>query len=108
MDNIIIRGTTPTISYQFTVVNAEELTKAILTFKKDAVIVVEKDLDSATVTDHEHGNTVSWKLSQDETLLLYSSGILGMMLNWKTPDGTRGASEEIKVRMKDNHIAEVI
>lgn len=104
---IIIRGTTPTITYKFNIVHAEEITVAILTFKKGTVHL-QKTLSDATVYDHEHGNMLAWVLTQQETLDLYSKGQQTMMLNWKTLDGTRGASNEATVLFEDNHIPEVI
>lgn len=99
----IIRGTTPTITYTFKTVDLADLSKAILTIKKsEGSILVEKDLDAATVDD----NKLSWTLSQTETLLV--SGDAYMMVNWLTNSGVRGASAEVQVRFTPNHKDEVI
>ena len=106
----IIQGTTPTIVYTFSSVDVEDITTAELTFKGNSAIVLQKHIAAATVTPATQTapGTIAWKLSQAETIELYKSGKLGMMCNWKTTDGTRGASAETIVFFTANHIAEVI
>lgn len=99
----IIIGTTPTITYKFKVVPVDSITSAILTIKERGVNIIEKDLTDATVGE----DTLSWTLTQEETLLI-GTRTATMMLNWKTEDGTRGASEQVFVTGGDNHIREVI
>lgn len=96
-------GTTPTIIYTFSIVDPANMTEAVLTIKVGGAILIEKDLDDATVGE----NTLSWTLTQAETLSIgkrYGS----MMVNWLTDDGTRGASTETQICGVDNHIAEVM
>ena len=99
----IIIGTTPTITYKFKVVDVSEITKAILTIKERGVIIIELNLSDATIGE----DSLSWTLTQEETLLI-GTRTATMMLNWKTEDGTRGASEQVFVTGGDNHIREVI
>lgn len=99
----IIIGTTPTITYKFNVVDVSEITVAILTIKERGVIIIQLDLSDATVGE----DSLSWTLTQEETLQL-GSKTATMMLNWKTEDGTRGASEEVFIQGAPNHIREVI
>ena len=99
----IIIGTTPTITYTFKVVPVSSITKAVLTVKERGVNIIEKDLSDATVGE----DTLSWTLTQEETLQL-GAKTATMMLNWKTSDGTRGASEEVFIQSSPNHIREVI
>ena len=99
----IIIGTTPTITYTFKVVPVSSITKAVLTVKERGENIIEKDLSDATVGE----DTLSWTLTQEETLQL-AGKTATMMLNWKTEDGTRGASEQVFVTGGDNHIREVI
>ncbi len=96
-------GTTPTITYKFKIVDVSEITVAILTIKERGVIIIQLDLSDATVGE----DSLSWTLTQEETLLL-GAKTATMMLNWKTEDGTRGASEEVFVQGVSNHIREVI
>lgn len=99
----IIRGTTPTISYYFTQVAITDITTAILTISNGKDVVLQKTLaDSTHDTKHLH-----WKLSQEETLA-FDFPTVSIMLNWKTADGTRGASAETTYRVRDNRILEVI
>ena len=99
----IIIGTTPTITYKFKVVDVSEITVAILTIKERGVNIIELNLSDATVGE----DSLSWTLTQEETLQL-GAKTATMMLNWKTEDGTRGASEQVFVTGGDNHIREVI
>ena len=99
----IIIGTTPTITYKFKVVDVSEITVAILTIKERGVNIIELNLSDATIGE----DTLSWTLTQEETLQL-GSKTATMMLNWKTEDGTRGASEEVFITGAPNHIREVI
>ncbi len=99
----IIIGTTPTITYRFKIVDVSEITVAILTIKERGVNIIELNLSDATVGE----DTLSWTLTQEETLQL-GGKTATMMLNWKTQDGTRGASEEVFLQGAPNHIREVI
>lgn len=102
MQKIII-GTTPTITYKFKIVDVSDIAVAILTIKERGTTVIEKTLADATVGP----DSLSWTLTQEETLSLgVKTG--SMMLNWKTNDGTRGASEEVLIAGSPNHIREVI
>ena len=99
----IIIGTTPTITYKFKIVSPSDFRTCILTIKCNGQILIEKNISDAEIgTD-----SVSWTLSQSETLTL-GTKTAKMMCNWVTRDGTRGASEETIIRGDTNHIAEVI
>ena len=99
----IIIGTTPTITYKFKVVDVADITVAILTIKERGVNIIELNLSDATIGE----DSLSWTLTQEETLQI-GVKTCTMMLNWKTEDGTRGASEQVFVTGGDNHIREVI
>ena len=98
----IIRGTTPTIQYTFNSVNVANIAVAFLTVKSGGDIVIEKYLQDATVG----AKTLSWTLTQEETLAL--DDVISVMLNWRLQDGTRGASAESRLYVRDNHVEEVI
>lgn len=99
----IIIGTTPTITYTFKTVSPSDFRACILTIKCAGQMLLEK-----TLADAEIGtNSVSWTLSQSETLSL-GTRVAKMMCNWVTADGTRGASEITTIRGDTNHIPEVI
>lgn len=101
----IVIGTTPTIKYKFSIVDPADFFEAIMTIKDSRKQEkLRKTLDTATV-----GNDyIEWTLTQAETLSLGTGSALSMMLNWKTQDGTRGASEEVLITGAPNHIREVI
>ena len=80
--NRIIIGTTPTITYTFKVVPVSSIVKAVLTVKERGENIIEKDLSDATVGE----DTLSWTLTQEETLAIGARGA-SIMLNWLTADG---------------------
>ena len=80
-----------------------DITVAIITIKERGVNIVELNLSDATIGE----DSLSWTLTQEETLQL-AGKTATMMLNWKTEDGTRGASEEVFIQGAPNHIREVI
>ena len=100
----IIKGTTPTITYTFASVAVTDIDAAVLTIKMNGAIKVEKDLETATVDAQK--KTISWTLSQSETLSV--AGTADIMLNWLTNDGTRGATKVTQVRFLPNHKEEVM
>ena len=99
----IIRGTTPTITYSFNVVNVADIRVAYLTIRQGENVVIEKTLADATIDD----NVISWTLSQQETLSL-GVGASHIMLNWLLQDGTRGASNSSSMSIVKNDKNEVI
>lgn len=99
----VILGTTPTFKFRFSIVDVSNITTAIMTVKQDGVVVIEKTLSDATADT----KALYWTLSQAETLSL-KTGLASVMLNWKTNDGTRGASLEEQLNLMPNHKKEVI
>ena len=98
----IIRGTTPTITYNFSTVNVANITTAYMTIKTNCGVIIKKSLTDATVGE----KSLSWTLSQEDTIAV--AGDAALMVNWKLNDGTRGASAETPVKFAPNHIVEVI
>lgn len=99
----IIRGTTPTLQYNFNSVQVSNITVAYMTIKQGDTIVVEKDLAAAVAG----AKSLSWTLTQAETLAI-ATGQAEAMINWKLNDGTRGASSKNIVAINRNHIEEEI
>lgn len=104
----IVTGTTPTICYTFSIVQPADITTAIMTISHGGDILIQKNLTTATVDE----DSISWTLSQAETLLLpvpCTDRIPAiLMLNWLTADGTRGTSRRVEVWGVKNDINEVI
>ena len=96
-------GTTPTITYKFSIVSPADFSTAILTIKCNGQLILEKNLADASVGE----DTLSWTLTQEETLALGTRSCK-MMLNWVTHSGKRGASEETTIIGVQNHVKEVI
>ena len=103
MANGIVVGTTPNIIYTFKSISSSDIVTAILTIKRDDEILLRKELADATVDE----NSISWKLTQEDTLAV-GVGSTTFMCNWVTGDGTRGVSEETSVFFEHNHMEEVI
>lgn len=99
----IVIGTTPTIIYNFSIVDPADITDAIMSIKVGGQIIIEKTLEDATVGE----NTLSWTLTQAETLSI-GTRFGTIMVNWLTDDGTRGASIEANICGISNHISEVM
>lgn len=99
----VILGTTPTFKYRFSIVDVSNITTAIMTVKQDGAVVIEKTLSDATADEE----ALYWTLTQAETLSL-KVGFASAMVNWKTSDGTRGASLEEQLNIINNHKKEVI
>ena len=102
MNDVVIRGTTPTFKYTFKQINPSQLVSAYLTIMCRDRVMVEKDISAATIGD----KFISWKLTQDETLSLFGTAF--SQLNWKLPDGTRGASLQAKLQIANNEKEVVI
>ena len=86
----ITRGTTPSIKYKFNVVDVSDIAVAYMTIKQGTVMI-EKDLSDANVDTEE--NSLTWTLTQDETLLIqYSSLSVSVQCRYRLADGTAGAS----------------
>lgn len=86
----IISATTPTISFSFSEVDPAEISIAYLVVKLFGNTVIEKDLSTAVLDEH----SISWVLTQEETLLLKPAGAeCTICCDWKTSSGTRGRSK---------------
>lgn len=99
----IIKGTTPTFVYTFTAVTVSDISEAFFTVKQGGSVIITKDITDAVVGT----KTLSFELSQTETLKLEFPECK-TMLNWKLSDGTRGASSEQTIHVRENQINEVI
>ena len=102
MDKIII-GTTPTFKFVFNSVDPQDIVIAYMTIMKNGQIIIEKTLQEAVVEE----NSVSWSLSQEETLRIGACNA-SVMLNYVLNNGIRGASGVSKIVGVTNHINEVI
>lgn len=88
----IIRGTTPTITFTFSEIAVADISTAYLTIRQGCGTVIEKDLSTASVGE----DSLTWTLSQTETLLLRSKTPGEVVCDWKLADGTRGRSKVLQ------------
>lgn len=87
--NSIVRGTTPVIMFTFSTIQTSSLSSAYLVIKSNGRTVIEKDIDEVEeITD----DTISWKLTQQESLRLRVSEKIVVYCDWLLLDGTRGRS----------------
>lgn len=100
----IIRGTTPTIIYNLDTVDVADITKAFLTIRAAGTVAVKKNLEEAAAGE----KSLTWQLTQEETLMFGDGQKAKMMLNFKLTDGTRCASHEMELQFRGNHIEGVI
>lgn len=98
----IYRGTTPTLQFNFSIVDPAEIVVAVLTISKGHVVPIRKELDTATVDD----TSVAWTLTQTETMKV--AGDATVMMNWVTAGGTRGVSKKERVKFMPNAVREVL
>lgn len=84
----IIRGTTPTLIFKYSDITVSDITKAILTISQNGSIVIEKDISTATIGE----DSISWELSQEETLTLNGARNAKVVCDWVLASGVRGRS----------------
>lgn len=94
---MIARGTTPTIKYTFTIVNASDITDAYLTIKQ-GTITIERGFDTATIGE----DSIEWTLTQEETLKLSIKTDALIQCRYKTSDGKAYITKITKERPYDS------
>lgn len=88
------RGTTPTIRYSFSKVSVSDIIECYLTIMQNGELLFEKDLSSAVVDSEEE--VISWKLTQEETLMFDTNGRLQMQIRYKLTGGEAYASKVVE------------
>ena len=83
----IIRGTTPTITFTFNAVDVADMSVVYLTLTQGET-VIEYSLEDATVNE----NTLSWTLTQADTLKLNERQDVSIQCRYKLINGSAGAS----------------
>ena len=86
----IIRATTPKITFKYKTVDVSDIAKTVLTIKQNGTTVVERD--ETTMTTDTTEKTISWILTQEETLSLMPKRKSEAVCDWVLTDGTRGRS----------------
>lgn len=87
----IIRGTTPTIIFQFSDISVEDITDAVLSVKQSGATIVTASADDAWFDTVD--NTIAWTLTQEQTLGI-DNRTGSIVCDWVTSDGLRGRSVE--------------
>ncbi|MBQ6483058.1 MAG: hypothetical protein IJI45_18285 [Anaerolineaceae bacterium] len=89
---MIVRGTTPTITYTFRTVKVEDIAVANLTIIQGD-LTIAKTIADARVAE----STLSWELTQEETLSIDDETELTVQLRYRTTDGHAYATRKTKV-----------
>lgn len=89
--NVIARATTPTIVFTFREVNVNSINVAYLTIRQLTNDVIERDI--TTAYKNATNNTISWTLTQEETLKLSQGKNVSVVCDWVTESGMRGVSQ---------------
>lgn len=101
---VIINATTPTIIFSFQTVDPATIVVANMYIKSGGNDVLVKTLEDATVGEA----SVSWTLTQAESLLLPIGKEVSVVLDWRIADGTRGRSKVGKYLVGSPGRSEVI
>lgn len=104
----IIRYTTPTARFTFREIDISDIVSAYLTIKQYDKPVIERDINSAVITNTESEQSIAWKLTQSETLGLDKRTNVSIYCDWKLSDGTRGRSYVKTEDVEDTGKQEVI
>lgn len=80
---MIIRGTTPTIGFSFKAIDGTEIAVAYLTVKQNRVVMIERDITTATATE----SNITWDLTQAETLSLKPKDKVKIQCRYKLNSG---------------------
>lgn len=89
---MIIRGTDSDIQITFNTVNPATITTAYLTIDQGGKTVLEKDLTTATVGQ----KTLTWTLSQAETLSLSTYRDVSIQCRYKVNGTKAGATKHFR------------
>ena len=100
----IIRGTTPTLEFKYNDIHVGDIAVANLVIKQQGATKITKDITTAT----SGSNSLSWTLSQTDTLSLAPAKSATIVCDWKTSGGVRGRSVELTVNVEEPGKAEVI
>lgn len=92
----MVRGTTPTVSFEFSLVNPNDIAVAYLTISQREKTVIEKDISTAVVGT----KTLSWDLSQTDTLKL-EKGTAEIECRYRTTDNKAYKTKTIEEKVED-------
>lgn len=104
--NSIITGTTPIIRYIFKTIDPSNLDVAILKVSQSGEAVIVKNIDDGIIDNVTR--SISWKLTQEETLGLNVKYMANVSLDWLLNDGTRGAGKTANLKVEPSATNEVI
>ena len=92
---MIIKWTTPTVTFTFKSISSSDIVVAYLTIKQNDATVIEKDITTAEITTGK----ISWTLSQEESGALQTGVSAIISCSWKLSSGKRGESDQLVERI---------
>lgn len=85
---MIVRGTTPTVRFNFSAVDTANIVVAWLTIEQGGEEIISKDLSDATVGE----GYLAWTLTQEETLAMSSKCDVSIQCRYLLNDGNAYAT----------------
>ena len=86
---LIIRGTTPTIVMTYKTIDVSDIVEAYLTIRQSAnKVEINKTIANADIGE----KTLSWKLTQEDTLQIDGRYSVEIQCRYLLNDGTAGSS----------------
>ena len=95
-EDLLVRGTTPTIQFVLSQFAVESITKAVLVIKQKETPIVEKDV--YTIVDGK----ISFTLTQEETFQLKRGEPAYITCDWLTNTNVRGRSNRKRFAVEDS------
>lgn len=99
----IIRGTTPILIFTFDTIDVSDIDVAYLTIIQNGAVTLTKELSEGILGE----NTISWQLSQEDTLKLNCWSAI-VHCDWRLNSGIRGASNPFTMGVANSGKTEVI
>lgn len=85
---MIVRGTTPTIRFNFVAIDTANIAVAYLTIKQNGSVLIEKDLEDGDVQE----GYIEWALTQEDTLAMSPCSDVYIQCRYKLNDGSAYAT----------------
>lgn len=100
----IVRGTTPTFIFTFSTTDVSTIQVAYLVIKQKGKAVIQLGFDMVDVGE----NTLSWTISQDDSLSLIPFESAEVYCDWLLESGIRGRSKVLVCTVEPAGMDEVI
>ena len=86
---MIVRGTTPTIRFNFVAIDTANIAVAYLTIKQNGSVLIEKDLEDGDVQE----GYIEWALTQEDTLAMSPCSDVYIQCRYRLADDSAYATK---------------